>query len=32
MGVKSNYYEISKLVVECKSEVEKIREQVMNIE
>ncbi|TDT67922.1 uncharacterized protein (TIGR00255 family) [Hypnocyclicus thermotrophus] len=32
MGVKSNYYDISKLVVDCKSEVEKIREQVMNIE
>jgi len=32
MGVKSNYYPISKLVVEAKSEVEKIREQGMNIE
>lgn len=32
MGVKSNSYEISKLVVECKSEIEKIREQAMNIE
>lgn len=32
MGVKSNYYPISKLVVEGKSEVEKIREQGMNIE
>lgn len=31
-GVKSNFYEISKLVVECKSEIEKIREQAMNIE
>jgi uncharacterized protein (TIGR00255 family) len=31
-GVKCNFYEISKLVVECKTEVEKIREQVMNIE
>jgi uncharacterized protein (TIGR00255 family) len=31
-GVKSNLYDISKLVVECKNEVEKIREQVMNIE
>lgn len=31
-GVKSNSYEISKLVVECKSEIEKIREQAMNIE
>ena len=27
-GVKCNFYEISKLVVECKTEVEKIREQV----
>ncbi|MFK4786004.1 YicC/YloC family endoribonuclease [Fusobacterium sp. MFO224] len=32
MGVKSNSYEISKLVVECKAEIEKIREQAMNIE
>lgn len=32
MGVKCNLYDISKLVVESKSEVEKIREQVMNIE
>ncbi len=31
-GVKSNSYEISKLVVECKNEIEKIREQAMNIE
>lgn len=31
-GVKSNMYEISKLVVECKNEIERIREQVMNIE
>lgn len=31
-GVKSNSYEISKLVVECKTEIEKIREQAMNIE
>ncbi len=31
-GVKSNLYDISKLVVECKNEVEKIREQAMNIE
>lgn len=31
-GVKCNFYEISKLVVECKTEVERIREQVMNIE
>lgn len=31
-GVKSNLYEISKLVVECKNELEKIREQSMNIE
>ncbi len=32
MGVKSNYYPISKIVVEAKSEVEKMREQGMNIE
>jgi len=32
MGVKSNSYDISKLVVECKAEIEKIREQAMNIE
>lgn len=32
MGVKCNLFDISKLVVESKSEVEKIREQVMNIE
>lgn len=31
-GVKSNMYEISKLIVESKNELEKIREQVMNIE
>lgn len=31
-GVKSNSYAISKLVVECKNEIEKIREQAMNIE
>lgn len=31
-GVKSNFYEISKLVVESKNELEKIREQVLNIE
>ncbi|MGF6905499.1 YicC family protein [Fusobacterium sp. PH5-44] len=31
-GVKSNMYDISKLVVECKNEIERIREQVMNIE
>lgn len=31
-GVKSSSYEISKLVVECKNEIEKIREQAMNIE
>lgn len=31
-GVKSNYYDISKIVVECKNELEKIREQAMNIE
>ena len=31
-GVKSNLYEISKLIVECKNELEKIREQSMNIE
>ncbi|WP_315323742.1 YicC/YloC family endoribonuclease [Fusobacterium pseudoperiodonticum] len=32
MGVKSNMYEISKLVVEGKNELEKMREQIMNIE
>ena len=32
MGVKSNMYEISKLVVEEKNELEKMREQIMNIE
>ena len=32
MGVKSNMYEISKLVVEGKNEIEKMREQIMNIE
>ena len=32
MGVKSNMYEISKLVVEGKNELEKMREQLMNIE
>ena len=31
-GVKSNLYEISKLIVECKNELEKIRERSMNIE
>lgn len=31
-GVKCNLYDISKLVVECKNELEKIREQAMNIE
>ena len=31
-GVKSNMYEISKLVVEGKNELEKMREQIMNIE
>lgn len=31
-GVKCNLYDISKLVVECKNEVEKIREQLLNIE
>ena len=32
MGVKSNMYEISKLFVEGKNELEKMREQIMNIE
>ena len=32
MGVKSNMYKISKLVVEGKNELEKMREQIMNIE
>ncbi len=31
-GVKANYYDISKLVVESKNELEKIREQLQNIE
>ncbi|WP_288217683.1 YicC family protein [uncultured Fusobacterium sp.] len=31
-GVKSNLYEISKLIVDSKNELEKIREQAMNIE
>ena len=31
-GVKCNLYDISKLIVECKNELEKIREQAMNIE
>lgn len=31
-GVKSNMYEISKLVVDTKNELEKMREQIMNIE
>lgn len=31
-GVKANYFDISKLVVECKNELEKIREQLANIE
>lgn len=31
-GVKSNLYEISKLIVDCKNEIEKIREQALNIE
>lgn len=31
-GVKSNLFEISKLVVDCKNEIEKIREQALNIE
>ena len=32
MGSKCNDYEISHLVVELKSEIEKVREQVQNIE
>ncbi len=32
MGSKCNDYEISRLVVELKSEIEKVREQVQNIE
>lgn len=32
MGVKSNMYDISKLVVESKNELEKMKEQIMNIE
>ena len=31
-GVKANYFDISKLVVESKNELEKIREQLQNIE
>lgn len=31
-GVKCNLYDISKLIVECKNEIEKIREQALNIE
>lgn len=31
-GVKSNSYEISKIIVDAKAEVEKLREQSMNIE
>ena len=31
-GVKSNSYDISKIVVDAKTEVEKMREQSMNIE
>ena len=32
MGVKANMYEISKIVVECTTELAKMREQIMNIE
>lgn len=32
MGSKCNDYEISRLVVDLKSEIEKVREQVQNIE
>ena len=32
IGSKSNQIEIARLVVDCKSEIEKIREQVQNIE
>ena len=32
LGVKCNDLAISRLVVACKAEVEKIREQVQNIE
>jgi len=31
-GVKCNMYEIAEIVVEAKNEVEKLREQIMNIE
>lgn len=31
-GVKSNMYEISKLIVDSKNNLEKMREQIMNIE
>ncbi|MGL5663749.1 MAG: endoribonuclease YicC domain-containing protein [Cetobacterium sp.] len=30
--MKCNLYDISKLIVECKNEIEKIREQALNIE
>ncbi|UKI38574.1 MAG: DUF1732 domain-containing protein [Clostridiales bacterium] len=32
MGSKCNDYEISRLVVDLKSEIEKVREQAQNIE
>ena len=32
LGVKANYLEISKTAVRIKEEVEKIREQVQNLE
>jgi uncharacterized protein YicC (UPF0701 family) len=32
MGSKANDIEISKIIVEMKSEIEKIREQIQNIE
>ncbi|MNI97657.1 hypothetical protein D3C73_1563440 [compost metagenome] len=32
VGSKANRYELSRLVVEMKAELEKIREQVQNIE
>jgi uncharacterized protein (TIGR00255 family) len=32
LGAKANDIEISQLVVLCKSEMEKVREQIQNIE
>jgi uncharacterized protein (TIGR00255 family) len=32
IGSKANYLQINRLVIEAKSELEKIREQIQNIE